>query len=756
MGDFNVDFNRNSRNTRLLRQFVNSETFQCCHMEFGDDNDYTFEASNGTRSMIDHVFVNDSSLHKISNYSILIDGFNLSDHNPVHIALNSKKDPLVDDQRSNSNDQCVNWSKAEDIDIQNYKNTLDMLLSQIVIPNEIYNCNLLTCKNHTNEINNYLNAITEAMFISSHLSIPKCRQFNASEIPGWSAYVKPFQDASIVAFEQWKQAGRPENCHLDYLRKCKRRQYHRAVNKVKHDQQHILKSRVSQKLCNSNFQQFWKIIKNMKKNNCRRPNVVDGINGDTNINRIFFEKYKTLYNTFNDRTDVKNILNSTNHKINDVCTAGKCHFDHNISNRDIVESIRKLKNNKSDPNNDLNSNNLIYGSDKLYDHLSKIFKLIISQGIINEKFNCSILLPLVKNNMKSSSDSDNYRAISINSIICKLLEYVLIDKLESKLNSNFFQFGFKSNSSTNLFTFAVEQTIQYYINNRSLVYAVFLDASKAFDLVRHNKIFKCLLDKDVCPVLVRLLISMYLLNNALVKWNDCTSENFTLNNGVKQGSILSPLLFSLYIDPLITNIQSCRSGCYMGDVPSNIFGYADDLVLLSPSLTGLKKLISICEEFGNDHSIKFNGDKSKCMLFSNRGNNYRNFTVSLNNVILENVDSFKHLGNHISCFNKGKGVIDIEPIIKDMKVICNILINEFGYMDTQIKKKLFNTHCLCLYGSQLWDLDNKKIERLSVEWRKCCRRVLGLPPRTHCRLIPPLMNTQPIQTIAHQRLLNFI
>ena len=77
-------------------------------------------------------------------------------------------------------------------------------------------------------------------------------------------------------------------------------------------------------------------------------------------------------------------------------------------------------------------------------------------------------------------------------------------------------------------------------------------------------------------------------------------------------------------------------------------------------------------------------------------------------------------------------------------------------MDTQVKKKLFNTHCLSLYGSQLWDLDNKKIERLCVEWRKCCRRVLGLSPRTHCRLIPPLMNTQPIQTIVHQRLLNFI
>ena len=90
-----------------------------------------------------------------------------------------------------------------------------------------------------------------------------------------------------------------------------------------------------------------------------------------------------------------------------------------------------------------------------------------------------------------------------------------------------------------------------------------------------------------------------------------------------------------------------------------------------------------------------------------------------------------------------------------MKVKCNVICNEFKYLDTISRVHLFNTHCLSLYGCNLWNLKNDYMTRVNVEWRKCCRRILRLSPRTHCVLIPLLMNTPPIEDIIHQRMINF-
>ena len=88
-----------------------------------------------------------------------------------------------------------------------------------------------------------------------------------------------------------------------------------------------------------------------------------------------------------------------------------------------------------------------------------------------------------------------------------------------------------------------------------------------------------------------------------VKWGDETSASFSISNGVKQGSVISPLLFSLYIDELFLLLKQSGIGCHVGLTYAGAFGYADDIALVAPSLSSLKQMISICEEFAKSHSI---------------------------------------------------------------------------------------------------------------------------------------------------------
>ena len=170
--------------------------------------------------------------------------------------------------------------------------------------------------------------------------------------------------------------------------------------------------------------------------------------------------------------------------------------------------------------------------------------------------------------------------------------------------------------------FAVLETIEYHKSNKTDVHVLLLDASKAFDRVNFIKLFEKMLKKGMCPLTVRLLLNMYTEQKLQVKWNDIISDKFEVTNGVRQGGVLSPLFFSIYIDDLLEKLKQNGIGSHIGHNFAGVFGYADDLILLSPSLTGLKNMIKICEEYAAEHDILFNGKKSKYLIFGKDGKSH--------------------------------------------------------------------------------------------------------------------------------------
>ena len=377
---------------------------------------------------------------------------------------------------------------------------------------------------------------------------------------------------------------------------------------------------------------------------------------------------------------------------------------------------------------------------------------MLTHGVSSEDFNQCIIIPIPKDKRKSLSDSNNYRGIALSSSLNKLFEYVLLELTQDFLCSSDLQFGYKEGHSTNLCSFLVGQTIEYYLNNGSNVLALFLDASKAFDRVNHDKLFNDLLCQGLCPVIVRIVFNMYKLNSGKIRWNGFHSKEFKMTNGVKQGGIMSPLLFSFYLDPLLKRITNSGSGCYVGNRPGNVYGFADDLIILAPTITSLKNLIRICEIYSQEYLIQFNPSKSYVIPFTKDKIKFE-VDIYMNGTQVNYASSINHLGIVIK--NSGK-LFDFGNLINEMKIKTNVINVNFNSIDSMSKIKLFNSQCMSLYGCTLFNLEDHKLKVLEVNWRKCCRSLMKLHNRTHNSLIPFLVNSQDIRTIIEERILNFI
>ncbi len=110
---------------------------------------------------------------------------------------------------------------------------------------------------------------------------------------------------------------------------------------------------------------------------------------------------------------------------------------------------------------------------------------------------------------------------------------------------------------------------------------------------------------------------MYTSQQLWVRWITECSHTFFATNGVKQGGVISPVLFCIYMDGLLNKLSNSGVGCYMGGVFAGAFGYADDLKTLTPSVGALQKMADICVEYAAKYDVIFNAKKSMIIIYRN-------------------------------------------------------------------------------------------------------------------------------------------
>jgi len=759
-GDFNVDFRRERVHTALLTGFCEDIGLMSITNHPSYKVDYTYNFNMSYFSIIDH-FILSSALYNecMSDAVVFHDIDNLSDHEPIMLQINIDVASIT--LRSRIYTPRASWVKASESNINDYRLALSTNLKHLELPTAMLLCSDMRCTNavHIEAINQYAAAITEACLSAAESSIPHTsnrQHAGLRRTPGWSERVEPHRDKSLFWHGLWVECGRPRSGVVADCMRRTRSRYHYAIRQVKRDEDSIIKERLANALIVDPSRNFWSEVKRIRNNKMCTSNVVDGCIGESSITELFANKYRSLYSCVSfDDSEMSEILADLEDHMFD---GGLRKRDHIFTSNDVTTAIQRLYPHKNEGNNSgLSTDHFIHAGSDLAIHIALLFSCMVTHGFSPTVFGASTIIPIPKKH--HTTDSNNFRGIALSSVFCKLFDNIILDKFRDKLCSSELQFGFKTKSSTNMCTMVLKETITYYIKHQSSVYCTFLDASKAFDRVHYCKLFRLLIKRGLPACIIRILINMYTGNQACVLWAGFVSDYFTVRNGVRQGGVVSPILFCIYIDDLLLRLSLSGVGCYIGLSFAGALAYADDIVLIAPTPNATRKLLAICDDFAAQYDIVFNADKSKFLVIVPHKrrflyNDMSKCSFFINGKLIENVIHYSHLGHIINTeFNDDDDILHRRNSFIGQ---VNNLLCFFNKQDILVKLKLFQSYCSSIYGCELWALNNGTIDVFCTAWRKALRRVFSLPFNAHSYLLPIISCSLPLYDEIVKRSSRFI
>ena len=730
-GDINTDFRRNTGQVDLVSDAIKElqlqklwDTFEVDFTRVCNQN-----GENITSSIIDHFFCSLGLSLAVKDAGAIHLPDNRSDHSPVYCVLSNLNiksdvsDPAIQKPRPS-------WKASSQEEKSMYKTCLEEHLSGIAVPLPLVACNNVKCTNpeHHDMVDKLAIEVLEAVQTSaeSNLKFPSTGngKSKASIVPGWKTTVKPFRDTAYFWHQVWVSCKKPINTQVHNIMKRTRNIYHYQFNKCKRAEDKIRKNKLLDACLNQGEDgvDLFKEIKSVV------ASFIDGVNA--NIPEHFRNIYSQLYNSVDDAEDMARVSNEVEGKINMFSLRDV----EKVTPELIKTATKKLRAGKSDPVYIFSSDCIKVDSDMLAELLAIIIKGYLIHGHVTSYLLLATLVPIIKDKLGCINSSKNYRSIAISSLILKLLDWIIILLFGDKLQLHDLQFAYQPGISGNMCTYAVLETVDYFLRNGSEVFLCTMDMTKAFDMTKHSLLFSKMLHAGLSAIFVRLLIFVYINQFANVRWNGQLSSSFSMHNGVRQGAILSAIAYCFYCQELFTLLERNRSGCWINGTYMGLLGYSDDNVCLAPSLKALQDMLKICEDFANSHNLKFSTHpdpikcKTKTVAFLKKSRPLPNLLLCGNP--LPWTKKFEHLGIDIEDQING---CEHDMVIKNAKYVSkNIELNQefsFAHPSTKLKiNKIYNSH---YFGSPLWNLFGPGAERIESCYKKSVKVILDLPCNPH-------------------------
>jgi Reverse transcriptase (RNA-dependent DNA polymerase) len=421
----------------------------------------------------------------------------------------------------------------------------------------------------------------------------------------------------------------------------------------------------------------------------------------------------------------------------------------------IDKSIAKLHEGKAQGHDHLQAEHLTHAHPILYVILSKLFYCMLRLGYVPDDFGRGLLVPIQKDSSKRGVLSvEHFRGITISPVISKVFEHCILTVYKDYMYSSDRQFGFKKDISCAHSIFTVRKVIDYFVENDSTVNICCLDISKAFDRVNHYGLFVKLMKRGAPVSLLLVLQNWYSKCVCRIRWGNFLSSEFSLKAGVRQGGVLSPILFLIYVDNILNKLD--HSGCKMHGLNLGSFMYADDLILIAPSLTELQNMIDICCNELCKIDLVLNETKSVCIRIGKRWHCKCNPLKTRNGLIAWS-DAAMYLGVNIKsaakftcCFDKAKS---------NFYSSFNAIYSKLGKINNQIVTlNLISSIALpcLLFAVEALPLSKSVIKSIEHPWSRVFMKIFmtfDAKTVTGCQYFTGFM---PIAHIANSRKIKFI
>jgi hypothetical protein len=259
--------------------------------------------------------------------------------------------------------------------------------------------------------------------------------------------------------------------------------------------------------------------------------------------------------------------------------------------------------------------------------------------------------------------------------------------------------------------------------------------SLAFDKCRYQELFKRA-NERLPKIIVRALIFVYKEQFAWIKWGNVKSAQFGISNGTRQGSVLSPALFSIYVQGLLDRLKALGVGCHVGKTFCGAVGWADDFLLTAPSHAAMQLMLDTASSFAAEVGLEFSTDvdpaksKSKAIYVVGRKQGVpKPEELQLSGKSLPWVEKGTHLGHQLH----ESGSMDPDGRMRRGAFIgrCLEVQEAFSFAGPSEVLGAVKLYCADLYGSMLSRLDSDVTKQLTTCWNVCVKDVWDLPRSTH-------------------------